>query len=1129
MAAFLGSKKGIRVYMKFQSVSVQLGGRYFGLGGSVLALLLITALVGAHAQNFSSQSCPCSLWNTSTVPGNVDGNDPNGVELGVRFTSDVAGYIIGIRFYKGSTNTGTHIGNLWTNDGTLLATATFSNETASGWQQVNFGTPVAIAANTTYVASYYAPAGNYSYDENYFASAFTNTPLHAMQDGSAGSNGVFLYGAASGFPTETYLSTNYYVDVVFTTPIPHKLWSVIYTDSQQITAGQMTVTSNVPEDPVYSIAAGYQASNLIDGNPNTLAYPGSRHLDYQISLGQLTQLSSALINWGYFGRNSSYVGSWSLLARSAANQPWFALAQGGFPNSATTLVNLDFAATDLRLVADSTSNWIGIYELTIDGRSVVFADVLHTGTGQITVTSNVPEDPVYSIARGYQASKLIDGNPDTLAYPGSRHLDYQVSLGQLTPLSSALINWGQYGSDSIYVSSWSLLARRAANQPWITLAQGGFPNSTTTLVKLDFAATDLRVVADSTNWIGIYELDLTGIPAGCINGAAVNAIDGNPNTMWVTQYCGSTPAMPHEIQIDLGAYYNLSGFQYLPRQDGSACGWVSQYELYLSSDGFNWGTPVAAGTFDYSGYAAKCPGPGAGVPPPQQIGFATATARYIRLRALSEVNGNPWATAAELNVLGGINTTYGTQIQLENNKPGDSSWQITNWAVDLKSGIEGFASAASINRGESISFFVNTADPSFTMDIFRMGWYGGAGARRMMPTITVPGTQQPAPLYDPITRLVECQWNNPYVLQIPANPSDPTDWLSGVYLVKLTGTVSGSQSYIIFVVRDDARSSDLLFQSSVPTYQAYNDWGGLSLYTNPQAYKVSFNRPYNQRAGTGDFFEWEYFMLRFLEREGYDVTYTTDVDTHTNGSLILQHKAFLSVGHDEYWSWQMRDSVEKALETGINLAFFGANAAYWQVRFEPSPVTGVPNRTIVCYKSAALDPFSNDGNPSDQQLVTTRFRDPPVNRPENLMIGIMYQPDCCDQGDMVIADASDWIFANTGLRNGDQLTGLLGYEADMLFPNPPSGTKVIAHSPYTYNGTTRFSDMAEYMTSAGSMVVATGSMQWNWGLDDFPSPWAPGSTKITSCCHPVLVNPAVQQATRNILHRFGANPGPPLP
>ena len=138
----------------------------------------------------------------------------------------------------------------------------------------------------------------------------------------------------------------------------------------------------------------------------------------------------------------------------------------------------------------------------------------------------------------------------------------------------------------------------------------------------------------------------------CGNGVASNAIDGNSSTMWHTQFCNSSAPMPHEIQIDLGAYYTLSAFQYLPRQDGSACGWIKQYEFYVSTDGINWGTPVAAGTFDYTGYAIKCPGPGAGVPTPRQIGFSAAIGRYIRLRALSEITGKPYTSAAEINVVG---------------------------------------------------------------------------------------------------------------------------------------------------------------------------------------------------------------------------------------------------------------------------------------------------------------------------------------------------------------------------------------------------------------------------------------------------------------------------------------------
>ncbi len=158
---------------------------------------------------------PVSLWSASTTPANASWNDPSSLELGVKFTSDVAGYITGIRFYKGPSNTGTHIGNLWSSSGTLLASASFAGETASGWQQVNFGTPVAISANTVYVASYFAPNGGYAVNQNYFTAAWDNPPLHALKDGVSGGNGVYIYSSTSAFPTNSSVSANYWVDIVF--------------------------------------------------------------------------------------------------------------------------------------------------------------------------------------------------------------------------------------------------------------------------------------------------------------------------------------------------------------------------------------------------------------------------------------------------------------------------------------------------------------------------------------------------------------------------------------------------------------------------------------------------------------------------------------------------------------------------------------------------------------------------------------------------------------------------------------------------------------------------------------------------------------------------------------------------
>jgi hypothetical protein len=141
-------------------------------------------------------------------------NDPNSVELGLKFQASTAGDITGLRFYKGAANTGTHVANLWTSTGTLLATATFTNETASGWQQVDFATPVTITANTTYVASYHT-SGNYAADPGLFAADVANGPLTAPSSASSGGNGVYAYGSSSLFPTSSYNSTSYGVDVMF--------------------------------------------------------------------------------------------------------------------------------------------------------------------------------------------------------------------------------------------------------------------------------------------------------------------------------------------------------------------------------------------------------------------------------------------------------------------------------------------------------------------------------------------------------------------------------------------------------------------------------------------------------------------------------------------------------------------------------------------------------------------------------------------------------------------------------------------------------------------------------------------------------------------------------------------------
>ncbi len=456
-------------------------------------------------------------------------------------------------------------------------------------------------------------------------------------------------------------------------------------------------------------------------------------------------------------------------------------------------------------------------------------------------------------------------------------------------------------------------------------------------------------------------------------------------------------------------------------------------------------------------------------------------------------------------------------IQTENAKTAlqgvTTDWRITRSA--WRHEIEGYASATSVDRGESLDLYVNTIDPTYTVSFYRIGWYGGAGARLVAGPISLPGNIQPACPTAPDSRMIECDWTSSYTLAVPDNALDPTDWASGVYFAKLTGS-SGKQNYITFVVRDDKHISDLLFQASVTTYQAYNSWGGASLYPNNSinyqpARKVSFNRPYSDRYGSGQFMWYEIEMVRFLEKEGYDVSYSTDIDTHNDGSKLLNHKAFLSVGHDEYWTRETRNHIQAARDSGVNLGFFGANAGYWQIRLEDSMVTLQPNRTMVAFKdlTPSLDPIYA----IHPEMSTMLFRSAEINRPEAALVGVMYDYSPVNLG-MVIKDCSGFICSGTGLSTGSLLPQhLLGYEVDRLDASSPAGIQVIANSPYTAcvdlacsSRQTRYSQMTYYQAPGAAGVFAAGSMQWNFGF-------GMGGYAADSSVE-------VQQITRNVLNHF---------
>ncbi|MDQ4147941.1 MAG: hypothetical protein M3120_09740 [Pseudomonadota bacterium] len=424
--------------------------------------------------------------------------------------------------------------------------------------------------------------------------------------------------------------------------------------------------------------------------------------------------------------------------------------------------------------------------------------------------------------------------------------------------------------------------------------------------------------------------------------------------------------------------------------------------------------------------------------------------------------------------------------------------------------IRGYAGQASINRGEALALHVSTSRPSYTLEIYRMGWYGGAGARLLQTVGPLPGQNHPVPPPQPDTGLIACAWPVSYTLQTGA------DWVTGVYLVKLISDV-GDVGYILFVLRDDSRPADILYQVPLTTYQAYNDWGGKSLYdhnsTGGRAYKVSFDRPYSNWAGAGDFFEGDYNMIRWLERQGYSLTYATSIETQAAPGVLSGHKVFLSNWHDEYWSKPMRDHLTAARDQGKHLAFFDSNNIYWQIRFESS-ASGVDNRVMVCYKDASLDPLSGS-NPS---LTTVTWREAPVNQPENALLGIMFE-DMFTYGSSypwVVQNAGHWIYAGTGLQEGQAIAGLVGYEYDKVFNNglTPAGLTVLAASPVVGNSAGSSTHHgAIYTAPSGALVFTAGTNYWPWKLDDNPYQSHGADARV-------------QQITANLLNRMiGSPPG----
>ena len=497
-------------------------------------------------------------------------------------------------------------------------------------------------------------------------------------------------------------------------------------------------------------------------------------------------------------------------------------------------------------------------------------------------------------------------------------------------------------------------------------------------------------------------------------------------------------------------------------------------------------------------------------------------------------------------------------IACENTLPGDpaSDWQVSG-AGD--STIQGFATSMSVNVGQAESFKINTPAASYHIDILRIGYYQGDGARKvvsnMLPTATLPQTQPDCVNDTGPTGLIDCgNW------AVSASWTVPADAVSGLYVAHLVRDDTGGSSLIPFVVRNDASHSDILYQTDDETWQAYNSYGGNSLYQctvncppgNPKGYKgaskVSYNRPWHTALdddGHSWFMYAEYPMIRFLEENGYDVSYTSGVDVSQPGytSTIEQHKVFLTAGHDEYWSGQQRANVTAARDAGVNLAFFSGNEVFWKTRWEPSiDGSSTPNRTLVTYKETHYDAPTD---PQDPPTWTGSWMDPRFSppgdggNPQNSLTGQLFDVNSGSTDITVPSQYSKLRFwRNTrvaGLSPGDSTTlaggtNDLGYEWDVDADNgfrPPglmdmsstTSTNAEVFTDYgstTQPGSTATHHLTLYRAASGALVFGAGTVQWSWGLDQ-----ATGSGNAGSLAPP---DRDMQQATVNLLADMGAQP-----
>jgi hypothetical protein len=446
-----------------------------------------------------------------------------------------------------------------------------------------------------------------------------------------------------------------------------------------------------------------------------------------------------------------------------------------------------------------------------------------------------------------------------------------------------------------------------------------------------------------------------------------------------------------------------------------------------------------------------------------------------------------------------------TAAEAESHKRGSERWRLQRPALDRQ--IEGYATRVGAPAGAAVGLRVSTDAPRYRVRAFRIGSYRGGTGRQVWQSHLLSGRRQPAGrLSSGPGRTVVAPWTDSVMVSTEG-------WPEGFYVFKLVAS-TGWHSHVPYVVTSRTVRGKVVLVAPVTTWQAYNDWGGYSLYESPprqsQSWTVSFDRPYPS-PGSGQFLFGVAPVLIEAERLGIPLGYLTNLDLEAREPALKGAAAYVSMGHDEYWTLGMRRSVLRARDQGTNLVFLGANTMYWRIRTSAGP-TG-PDRLVTGFRhDAALDRATLRGDPDS----TARFRDPPHPRPENSLTGMLYECFPVD-APLQVASPRWWGYRGTGVRRGDSFDNLVGVEADRAYPVPstPRPLQVVAHVRYSCGGVETSAQSVYYTAASGAGVFNAGTLRWTCALSARcgPSFEVPRGTRRF-----------VRRVTHNVLRAFARGP-----